>query len=328
MKQNLIALIGLGFLVGALPINAQPPGAPPVKLTSTNDYSKIFKDDKERDGYAIGMSSGKNIFDTLKRFGMDADTNALLNGFKDSVAGGSTRINDAQLRELILMLQQEMRSRQQAQQAEQAKLAEEKRKVEDEKRKVEDEKRKVEAEKNKKDGDAFLALKKNEPGVIPLPSGLMYKVIAEGSGDSPKASDTVTVNYKGTLIDGTEFDSSARTGKPATFRVNGVITGWKEALQLMKPGAKWQLFVPSELAYGDHEKPPKIGPGSVLIFEVELLSVEHSSAAAITPPAAPLTSDIIKVPSAEEIKNGAKIETIKAEDIEKERLKEAAKTNK
>jgi FKBP-type peptidyl-prolyl cis-trans isomerase FkpA len=149
---------------------------------------------------------------------------------------------------------------------------------------------------------------------------LQYKVITEGQGESPKAEDTVTVNYRGTLIDGTEFDSSYARNQPANFQANHVIKGWTEALQLMKPGSKWQLFIPADLAYGDMSR-PKIPAGSTLIFEVELLSFKKPEAPA---PSQPLTSDIIKVPSAEELKKGAKIETIKPEDIEKEKAKERA----
>jgi FKBP-type peptidyl-prolyl cis-trans isomerase FklB len=235
----------------------------------------------------------------------------------DGLNGNTNKLNDAQLREVVNILRRDMRERMMA------------------KQKEAEEKRKAEGEKNKKDGEVFLLAKKNEPGVIPLPSGLMYRIITEGNGDSPKLADSVTVNYRGTLIDGTEFDSSARTGKPANFRVGAVIKGWTEALQLMKPGAKWQLYIPSDLAYGEHGSPPKIGANSVLVFDVELLSVEPAPAPTAGAPAqAPsLTSDIIKVPSAEGLKRGEKIETIKPEDIEKERQKEAAaaaaaKTNK
>jgi FKBP-type peptidyl-prolyl cis-trans isomerase FklB len=111
-------------------------------------------------------------------------------------------------------------------------------------------------------------------GVKTLPTGLQYKVITEGSGKSPKASDTVTVNYRGTTIDGKEFDSSYKRGQPASFTVNGVIAGWTEALQLMKEGAKWQLFIPSGLAYGERGAGNVIGPNAALIFEVELISVK------------------------------------------------------
>jgi len=130
------------------------------------------------------------------------------------------------------------------------------------------------SEKNKADGEKFLAENAKKAGVKVLPSGLQYKVITTGTGKSPKATDTVTTQYKGTLIDGTEFDSSYKRGEPATFPVSGVIPGWTEALQLMKEGAKWQLFLPPNLAYGERGAGRDIGPNSTLIFEVELISVK------------------------------------------------------
>jgi len=130
------------------------------------------------------------------------------------------------------------------------------------------------AGKNKKEGETFLAENMKKEGVKTLASGLQYKVITEGTGKMPKATDTVTTNYRGTLVDGTEFDSSYKRGEPATFPVNGVIAGWTEALQLMKTGAKWQLFVPSNLAYGERGTGP-IGPNAVLLFEVELISIKE-----------------------------------------------------
>jgi FKBP-type peptidyl-prolyl cis-trans isomerase FklB len=128
-------------------------------------------------------------------------------------------------------------------------------------------------EKNKKEGEAFLAENKKKEGVITLPSGLQYKVIKAGQGKKPQASDKVTVHYRGTLINGTEFDSSIRRGQPATFPVSGIIPGWSEALQLMQEGAQWQLFIPPNLAYGERGAGNVIGPNSTLIFEVELISV-------------------------------------------------------
>jgi len=130
------------------------------------------------------------------------------------------------------------------------------------------------SEKNKADGEKFLAENAKNEGVKSLPSGLQYKEITPGKGKSPKATDTVTTHYKGTLIDGTEFDSSYKRGEPATFPVSGVISGWTEALQLMKEGAKWQLFIPSDLAYGERGAGRDIGPNATLIFEVELISVK------------------------------------------------------
>ena len=149
-----------------------------------------------------------------------------------------------------------------------------------------------------------------------LPDGLQYQVITAGTGAVPTVADMVTVNYSGTLLDGTEFDSSYKRGQPAQFPVSNVIPGWTEALTQMKVGSKWQLFIPSELAYGEPGR-PGIPPNSVLIFEMELLSTQHRRRHAPPPSAQPLTSDIIKVPSAEEMKKGAKIEVIKPEDVAK-----------
>jgi FKBP-type peptidyl-prolyl cis-trans isomerase FklB len=177
------------------------------------------------------------------------------------------------------------------------------------------------AESNKVAGAAFLATNKNNPGVITLPDGLQYQVITAGTGATPSPTDTVTVNYRGSLLDGTEFDNSYKRGQPAQFPVGGVIHGWTEALQKMPVGSKWKLFIPSDLAYGEQGN-RGIPPNSTLIFEVELLDTK-----ATPPPVAaqPLSSDIIKVPSAEEMKHGAKIETIKAEDVAKMQTNSAAK---
>ena len=149
-------------------------------------------------------------------------------------------------------------------------LAELKRKVEADERK----RRRENAGKHRAEGEAFLAANGKKEGVVTLPSGLQYKVLAEGKGTSPNPTDNVTVHYRGTLVDGTEFDNSYKREKPATFRVDGVIAGWTEALQRMKPGAKWQLFVPAKLGYGDRGAGPLIPPDSTLIFEVELISVQ------------------------------------------------------
>lgn len=125
-------------------------------------------------------------------------------------------------------------------------------------------------------GEAFLAANKNKPGVVTLPDGLQYKVLVKGSGPSPTANDTVTVDYAGTLVDGTEFDSSYKRGQPATFPVSGVIAGWTEALQLMRVGATWELYIPASLAYGQDGAPPVIGPNETLIFKVKLISINKS----------------------------------------------------
>ena len=166
-------------------------------------------------------------------------------------------------------------------------------------------------------GDAFLTENKSKEGVTETDSGLQYKRIKEGNGPSPSATDTVTVNYKGTLIDGKEFDS----GEGISFPLNGVIKGWTEGLQLMKSGGSTRFFIPSDLAYGP-SGPPNIGPNSTLIFDVDLLSIKGKDTSISEPnqdaPKKVVTSDIIKVPSAEELKKGAKIEVIKKEDLEAE----------
>jgi FKBP-type peptidyl-prolyl cis-trans isomerase FklB len=127
---------------------------------------------------------------------------------------------------------------------------------------------------NKKEGDAFLAANKTKEGVVTLPSGLQYKILQEGTGPKPTASDTVVCNYRGTLLNGTEFDSSYKRGQPATFAVGQVIHGWTEALQLMTVGSKWQLFIPPDLAYGPRGAGNDIGPNATLVFEVELVSIQ------------------------------------------------------
>lgn len=258
-----------------------------------------FKDEKEKISYALGMSLGSN----WKRNALEPDQVSLevvMQGLRDSLTGAQTRMTEEEMRTTLREFSKFMQAKAQQKQRE-------------------------EAEKNRKAGAAFLEENKKKPGVVTLPSGLQYRVIREGSGDSPKATDTVAVHYRGRLIDGTEFDSSYSRGQPATFNVSGVIKGWTEALQLMKPGAKWELFIPADLAYGDAGR-PNIPPGSTLIFEVELISV--TTPAPARTPTAPVTSDIIKVPSAEELARGAKIEVIKAEDLkrlEEEQRKAAAK---
>jgi FKBP-type peptidyl-prolyl cis-trans isomerase len=219
------------------------------------------------------------------------DPDVYVHGIKDALAGGAMLLTPEEAQAAIEALKKEYTAAQQ-------------------------QKRVTQGAKNKTDGDVYLAANKSQPGVTTLPDGLQYIVLTNGTGALPTASDTVTVNYRGTLIDGTEFDSSYKRGQPATFPVGGVIHGWTEALQKMTVGSKWKLFIPSELAYGEQGR-PGIPPNSVLIFEVELLDTKSPAPLAPPAPAAPLTSDIIKVPSAEEMKKGAKIEVIKPEDIDK-----------
>jgi len=205
---------------------------------------KELKTQKDKVSYAIGLDMGNN----LKKNELDVDPDVLASAIKDVLSNSKHLMTDQEAKETLMALQKDLQAKQL-------------------------ERNKTLGEKNKKEGDAFLAKNKKLEGVKTLPSGLQYKVITEGKGKSPKASDTVTVNYNGTLIDGTEFDSSYKRGQPATFPVGGVIKGWTEALQLMKEGSKWQLIIPADLAYGEQGR-PGIPPNSVLIFDVELVSIK------------------------------------------------------
>jgi FKBP-type peptidyl-prolyl cis-trans isomerase FklB len=290
MTKNLFGILALGLAAGIAQAADNP----------SADAKNPFKDEREKVSYALGISYGTG----WKRAELDLDVDAISKGMKDA-AGTSALLSENEAREILMKYQKDHQQEMQAKQADRQKKL---------------------GDKNRAEGEAFLAKNKTAPSVITLPSGLQYKVLADGpkGGDNPKADDMVNVKYRGTLIDGTEFDSSEKPGRPspASFQANRVISGWTEALQLMKPGDKWQLFIPPGLAYKEHGSPPNIGPEAVLIFEVELVSSSHP---APPPPPQPLTSDIIKVPSAEELKKGAKIETIKPEDIEKEKAKELAK---
>ncbi|MBC5773225.1 FKBP-type peptidyl-prolyl cis-trans isomerase [Pontibacter sp. KCTC 32443] len=195
---------------------------------------------QEKISYIIGRDMAGN----LKKQGIDVNPDAFIKGMKEAIEGKPSTLSQAEVQEAMMQLQQEMGQKQGAAAAE-----------------------------NQKAGEAFLAENKNKAGVKTLPSGLQYEVLNEGSGKSPSASDKVTTHYHGTLIDGTTFDSSYERGQPATFPVNGVIAGWTEALQLMKEGAKWRLYIPSNLAYGSQGAGDVIGPNATLIFDVELISV-------------------------------------------------------
>ncbi len=231
MKWNVLLKSGLSVAVlGAASLPAQ--GA-------------TLKTDADKVSYMVGYQIGSNF----KRDGLDVDSNMMLVGMKEAMAGTKSTLTPEESQKIMQDLQKNLAAKAES-------------------------KRKTEGDKNTADGKKFLADNAKKSGVKTLPSGLQYKVVTEGKGDAPKATDTVSTNYKGTLIDGTEFDSSYKRGQPAKFPVNGVIKGWTEALQLMKPGAKWQLFVPSELAYGDRGAGELIGPNATLLFEVELLAIE------------------------------------------------------
>jgi len=201
---------------------------------------------KQKNSYALGMSIGLGF----QKQGIDksVDSTLVLRGMRDALTGSKTAMTEDEMKAALQQLRTEVMSAQEA-------------------------KAKEAGAGNRKEGETFLAANKSKDGVKVLPDGLQYKVLTEGSGPKPTATDTVTVNYRGTLIDGKEFDSSYKRGQPASFQVGGVIKGWTEALQLMPVGSKWQLFIPADLAYGDRGAGADIGPGQTLIFEVELLSI-------------------------------------------------------
>ena len=241
-----------------------------------------LKDQKKRFGYGLGANYARN----LKQNNLDVDLDMFLQGMKDFLSGESL-MSDQEIQSTTKEVGDVVRAQRNA---EQEKVAKE----------------------NAAEGESFLEANKTKEGVKTLGSGMQYKVVQTGEGPIPTASDKVRVHYKGTFIGGKEFDSSYKRNQPATFNVTGVIKGWTEALQLMKVGSKWQLFIPSDLAYGKGGN-RSIPPNSTLLFEVELLGIEETPK---PKKAAPITSDIIKVPSAEELKNGAKIEVIKKDKVD------------
>jgi FKBP-type peptidyl-prolyl cis-trans isomerase len=228
------------------------PGTTPAKpRTATGTRTPLtLKTDKDKVSYAIGVNIGKS----MRKDTVDVDPAIFARGMKDALAGGKLLLTDDEMKVVLTKLQGDLRARQ-----EQA--------------------MQKAAEINKKAGDDFLVQNKTKEGVVALPDGLQYKILKEGTGPKPAATDSVVCNYRGTLLDGTEFDSSYKRGQPATFPVGGVIKGWTEAVQLMPVGSKWQLVIPPDLAYGNRGAGQEIGPNATLIFEVELLSIQNKAAA-------------------------------------------------
>jgi FKBP-type peptidyl-prolyl cis-trans isomerase len=265
---------------------------------STNTPTGPFPDQKDNVSYAIGV----NIAGTIKGNLYELNNDVVINAMRDALTGQPLKLSDDQVRATLDFYRKEVGGlRQKARAAEaEARIAENK---------------------------AWLEKNKTKEGVktreVALANGakseLQYKLIKEGNGDTPKATDFVTVNYRGTLINGQEFDSSARHGKPGRFGVGQVIRGWTEGLQLMKTGSKYEFYIPAELGYGQGGSPQSgIYPGATLIFEVELVGINLPEPAPETPASRPAaTSDIIKVPSAEGLARGEKIEVIKAEDADR-----------
>jgi FKBP-type peptidyl-prolyl cis-trans isomerase FklB len=219
-----------------------------IFLTANYAYAEdknVFKDKKEKLSYSMGMDIGKK----LKGQSIEIDPVIFSRGLKDAYTGSETLLTDEDVEEILKAFQQELVQKRQ-------------------------ERAKKLAEENKEKGEAFLQANKKKEGVVTLPSGLQYEVLKEGTGKTPAPNDKVKVHYVGSLIDGKEFDSSHRRGQPATFPVKGVIKGWTEALQLMKEGAKWKLYVPPSLAYEERGAGNVIGPNETLIFEVDLIAIQ------------------------------------------------------
>jgi FKBP-type peptidyl-prolyl cis-trans isomerase FklB len=268
MKMNLLAA-GIVLLGSATAQQTPATGTqttPPAKAkpgTTTHKSAAPAKPlalvtDKDKQSYAIGLNVGKS----LHRDSIEVEPKFVLQGIQDAQGNGKLLLTDDEIKTVMTQLQTQVRQQQ-------------------------EEKRLALAENNKKEGAAFLAANATKEGVVTLPSGLQYKVLVAGTGPKPSASDTVVCNYRGTLLDNSEFDSSYKRGQPMKFPVGGVIKGWTEALQLMPVGSKWQLFIPPDLAYGDRGQGPG-GPNATLIFEVELMSIQPATPpAAAAPPAAP-----------------------------------------
>ena len=232
-------------------------GAVCIASTGLAQDKAQLKDQKDKASYSIGYDIGE----TFKKQNVELNPDTLFSGLKDALAGKEATLSKEDREKTLQAFQKEMMEKQIAASKEAA-------------------------TKNQAEGEKFLAENKKKDGVKTTASGLQYKVLKEGSGAAPKETDTVVTNYKGTLIDGTEFDSSYKRNEPATFPVNRVIKGWTEALQLMKPGAKYQLFIPSSLAYGERGAGQLIGPNATLIFEVELLSIKAPEPVATVAPGA------------------------------------------
>ncbi len=206
---------------------------------------QTLRTEKEKTSYVIGAQMGAD----MRHYGMEVDPDVVARGFRDAYSGRKLLLSDQQMSETTTGVRRMMEAKG-------------------------TEVMKQDAQRNRQEGEAFLAQNARKDGVRSLPSGLQYRVMRTGTGRTPRPTDTVVVNYRGTFIEGTEFDSSYRRAQPFVFQVSSVIKGWVEALQLMSVGAKWQLFIPPRLAYGEQGGPPAIGPNATLIYEVELLSIK------------------------------------------------------
>ena len=217
-----------------------------------------FKSSKEKASYALGANIGKQ----LKQNGAEIDVEVYVKGLKEAMGGGKVLLTDEQVRETLMTFQKDLRDKT--------------------------------LDKNKKEGETFLVENRKKEGVVTTPSGLQYQVITKGTGKLPTSNDTVVCHYRGTLINGEEFDSSYKRSEPSSFPVTQVIKGWTEALLMMPPGSKWKLFIPADLAYGERGR-PSIPPNSALLFDIELISIKDKEAAEAADPKDPKAPKALKV---------------------------------
>ncbi len=253
MKRMGIAVVALGLLACGVRAQQAPAKAPAARRRRASAKAPAaaaapapaFSTQKQKVSYAIGMEMGKGV----KAQGIDVDPTIVMQGLKDALSDAKSQMSEEELRQVITGLQQEIRQKQM--QAMEAAAAE-----------------------NKTKGEAYMAANAKKEGVVALPDGVQYKILTAGQGAKPAESDTVLCNYKGTFVDGTEFDSSTQAGKPVPFEVKNVIPGFKEVLQMMPVGSKWQVVIPSSMAYGERGAGNVIGPNSTLVFEIELVSIQ------------------------------------------------------
>ncbi|KTD24365.1 macrophage infectivity potentiator (Mip) [Legionella lansingensis] len=249
MKMRLVAAAVMGLaMTTAIAASNTPNAATPTTPAAATSATSL-NSDTDKLSYSIGADLGKNF----KKQGIDINPSAMAKGLQDGMSGGQLLLTEQQMKEVLNKFQKDLMAKRNAEFTKKA-------------------------EENKIKGEAFLTANKNKDGVISLPSGLQYKVLEKGNGAKPTKNDTVTVEYTGKLIDGQVFDSTERTGKPATFKVSQVIPGWTEALQLMPAGSTWEVYVPADLAYGPRSVGGPIGPNETLIFKIHLISVKKSEA--------------------------------------------------
>lgn len=238
MKMRLVSAAVMGFALSTS-----------IAATNTATTVTSLNTEMEKLSYSIGADLGKNF----KKQGIDISPAAMAKGLEDGMSGAKLQLTEEQMKEVLNTFQKDLMAKRNAEMNKKS-------------------------EENKTKGETFLNQNKTKEGVVTLPSGLQYKILQKGTGETPKKDDTVTVEYTGTLIDGQVFDTTEKTGKPATFKVSQVIPGWTEALQLMPVGSTWEVYVPSNLAYGPRAVGGPIGPNETLVFKIHLISFKKADA--------------------------------------------------